>query len=192
MLMPNEGSPTPTDEAKWTYTQQNTPAPQASNPAPAASAQNQDTVSWTASEFIEKQKDTGWHFLFFAAIVIISVLIFVFTHDYVAPIAIGLAGIIFVVITSKKPRELPYELSNQGIRIGQRFYGYEVFKSFGLAQEGGIKSINLLPLQRFMPEISIYFPPDQEAAIINLLSLHLPHEEHVEKTVDKFAKKLGF
>jgi hypothetical protein len=190
MLMPNSGE-TNDQQANWSYQPEDAVQQPAQDPA-AAGASPSQTISWTASEFIEIQKGAGWHIFFFAGIIIISGLIFFFTHDYIAPITIVLAAIIFVIITSKKPRELSYQLSDQGIQIGERLYKYEDFKSFDIGLEGGAKSINLLPLHRLMPEISMYFPPEQEAAIIDLLSIHLPHQERVEKAMDKVARKLRF
>jgi hypothetical protein len=189
MLMPSSGE-TNDDKANWTYQ----PEPDA---VPIGNSAPKDTslppaISWTASEFIEVQKGASWHVLFFIGIAVISGLIYFFAHDFMAPITIILASIIFVIITSKKPRELPYELNNQGLQIGTRFYKYDSFKSFDLGFESGVKSINFMPLKRFMPELSIYFPPEQEKAILNLLSLHLPHEHRADKAVDKFARKLRF
>lgn len=190
MLMPDNGQ-VKDETAGWAYQPDDSPKTPETNLG-GDDAPSQAAISWTASEFIEVNKGAGWHVFFFAGIIVISGLIFFFTHDYIAPITIILAAIIFVIITGKKPRELPYQLNDQGIRIGDKFYKYENFKSFDLALEGGIKSINLLPLHRLMPEISIYFPPAQETAIIDLLSTHLPHEERAEKAMDKVARKLRF
>lgn len=190
MLMPTDGD-TNDDGANWAYKGGDNPELVENTQIPQNN-QSSAPVSWTASEFIDIQKGTGWHFLFFAGTALLGALIFFFTHDYIAPITMIVAAVIFVIITSKKPRELPYQVNDQGIQIGIKFYRYENFKSFDLAQEGGIKSISLMPLQRFMPEISIYFPPEQEKAIVGLLSTHLPHEERIEKAMDKVARKLRF
>lgn len=188
--MPNEGE-TNNEETNWEYQPGTNPLDTGNIQKPKDS-KSETPISWTASEFADIQKGAGWHFLFFAGTALLGGLIFFFTHDYIAPVSMVLAAIIYVIITSKKPRELPYQLNGQGIQIGAKFYRYENFKSYDLAQEGSVKAINFMPLQRFMPEVSIYFPPEQETAILNLLSTHLPHEERAEKAMDKVARKLRF
>jgi hypothetical protein len=190
MLMPSND----TEEAKWSYSPEGgAPArPDMSSGRQTGESPREQSVSWTASEFIDKHKSGGWYLAFFLGLAMLSGLIFIFTRDYISAGAIVLAGVIFVILTKKKPQQLPYEVNNKGLKIGNRFYQYGDFKSFGLAQEGGIKSINFVPLKRFMPEISIYFPPEQEVVIIGILAQHLPHDVHVEKTMDKLARKLHF
>jgi hypothetical protein len=150
------------------------------------------SISWTASEFVDHQRGAGWYLIFFAGLIIVSVLMFKFTKDYISGVAIMIAGVILAGFARKRPRQLPYEVGGQGINIGGRLYPYEGFKSFGIGQEGGAKVINLVPLQRFMPDISVFFPLEQEADIIGVLADHLPHNDHPEKTVDRLAKKLRF
>ncbi|HEX5456173.1 MAG TPA: hypothetical protein VFW77_02290 [Candidatus Saccharimonadales bacterium] len=149
-------------------------------------------VSWTASEFVDHQRGAGWYLVFFAGLILIGVLMFKFTKDYISGVAIIIAGVILAGFARRRPRQLPYEVGVQGISIGGKLYPYEGFKSFGLGQEAGAKVINLVPLQRFMPDLSVFFPPEQEADIIGVLADHLPHNDHPEKAVDKLAKKLRF
>ncbi len=163
----------------------------AENPS-AEQKKPQEPITWTASEFIDTHKGAGWHVLFFAGLAALGGLAYFLTKDYISSAVIIIAGIIFALTINRKPRQLPYEINNQGIQIGERFYDYGMFKSFDLMQEGGIKSINLMPLKRLMPDISLYFPPEQETAIVDFLSAHLPHDEHIEKSIDRLAKKLRF
>lgn len=180
-------------ETKWAYSPENEQAEAAvQQKSEQAQTGSQQAISWTASEFIDRHKGAGWYLTFFAGIVLLGAAVFFFTKDYISTVVIVLAGLIFAFVIRKKPQQLPYELNNQGLQIGSKFYQYGIFKSFDLTQDGGIKSIDLIPLKHFMPEISIYFPPEQEMAIVNLLSAHLPHNPQAERTVDKLAKKLRF
>jgi hypothetical protein len=182
------------DNSGWVYNPEGTakaPADTSSHP-PEQSTKSQKSITWTASEFIDVHKGAGWHFLFFGGLVLFGLAAFWFTKDYISSAVIIIAGIIFAVIINKKPRQLPYEINDRGIQIAERFYDYGLFKSFDLIQQDGMKSISLMPLKRLMPDISLYFPPAQESEIIDLLSVHLPHDEHVEKSVDRLARKLRF
>jgi len=151
-----------------------------------------EPISWSASEFVVHQKDATWYLTFAAALAVIMGLIFITTKDLISVIAIGVVGILFGVIAGKKPRQLAYQVDDRGISIGEKFYPYGYFKSFSLGQEGVVGCINLLPLKRFVPEISIYFPPEEESAILDILSDNLPNEQRKEHSVDRISKHLRF
>lgn len=178
------------NDANWTYNSEGAEAPSGENKP--AKAKTPRSVTWTASEFIHHSKGPNWYLAFFGGIAVIAALVFLFTRDYISTVVIALAGIIFAVLARRKPDQLTYELNDMGIQIGPKFYEYTNFKSFAIGEEGAVRSIELMPLKRFMPDISIYFPPEQEAAIINILVLHLPHDHQEVKAVDKLARRLRF
>lgn len=191
----------------WTYNP-NQPAPQAEQnnlpeaelpteqsdaPAEAESDQNQGRViNWTASEFVANHKDSRWHFLYFLALAILIAVVYFITHDIISTVSIAIVGGLFVIIANRKPRQLPYQVNEQGVGIGSNFHAYESFKSFSLSSEGPVGCINFMPLKRLMPEISIYFPPDQADSLLAIISDHVPHDQRQEKRIDSFAKKIGF
>ncbi len=149
-------------------------------------------VSWMGSEFIANQKDGKWFAGFFGALVLVVAIVFILTRDYVSAISIALVGTLFAFLANHKPRQLAYTIDNSGINIGSRFYPFEQFKSFSLAREDAIDYVNLMPLKRFMPDVSIYFPPNEMEKIVTILSDHLPHHDTGERQIDKLAKKLRF
>lgn len=186
LMQPKEG------DAKWSYSPENTESQANNEDDKNSKGQKQQSISWTASEFIDNHKGAGWYLLFFIGLLLVSGLIFLFTNDYVSSGAIVFAGIIFVFLAKRKPQQLPYEVNSRGIQIGKKFYQYTEFKSFDLAWDKGVKCLDLIPLKRFMPEITIYFPPEQEEAITNIIASHLPHDETAEKNIDRIIKKLHF
>jgi hypothetical protein len=155
-------------------------------------AQHQASVSWTASEFVAHQKDASWYAMLFAAVLILCGLVYVFTKDLISVVTIFVVGVLFATLANKKPRELPYTIDNQGIIIGSKLYPYAIFKSFAVHQEGIIGCINLLPLKRLMPELSVYYPPESEAEILGILADYLPHEQRKEQSVDRLMKRIRF
>jgi hypothetical protein len=159
------------------------------NQKPAA---EKKAVSWTGSEFIANHKDKKWFISFFGILALGVVIIFIVTTDYISAISIAIVGCLFAILANHKPRQLSYTIDNSGINIGRRFYPFEQFKYFSLAQEGAIGYINLMPLRRFMPDVSIYFPPEEEGNVISILSDHLPHHDGGERQIDKLAKKFRF
>lgn len=149
-------------------------------------------VSWTGSEFIANHKDSRWFAVFFGALTLGIAAIFLITRDYISTISVALAGILFASLANRKPRQLSYAIDNKGINIGLKFYSFDQFKYFSMAQDGAIGYINLMPLKRFMPDVSIYFPPEEADNVIDILSDHLPHHEDGERQIDKLAKKFRF
>lgn len=149
-------------------------------------------VSWTGSEFIANHKNSNWFLGFFGILALIIIVIFLVTRDVVSTVSITVVGTLFALLANRKPREISYKIDNKGINMGSKFYPFEQFKSFSLAQDGAIGYVNLMPLKRFMPDVSIYFPPEEADNIIAILSDHLSHDESEERQIDKLAKRFRF
>jgi hypothetical protein len=157
------------------------------------SAQTVEPIVWTGSEFIAQQKDGGWYMGLFFAILACCVVAFLVTGgDYLSVGFIAIIGILFGIIAGRSPRQLRYQIDNHGITIGNKLYPFTLFKSFAVMQEGAIGYVNLFPLHRFKPEISIYFAPDDADKILNALSNYLPNEQRPEHKVDRLMKHIRF
>ncbi len=174
----------------WTFK----PEDSADKNAPPSSSKGKpiQPVSWTASEFIAHQKSPGWYLALLLTIVAVAGLALILTKDWVSSITILVVGILFAAIASKKPRQLSYQLNNEGITIGEKLYPYGMFKSFAVLRDGAIGCINLMPLKRFMPDLSIYYPPEEEENIVNALAASLPHDQREEHSFDRLMKKIRF
>lgn len=155
-------------------------------------AQSQFEISWTASEFVEHEKNSSWYIgIIFVAIVGIAA-VYVITRDVFSVVALSLFALAFVLFGARKPRVLNYGLSDTGLQVGDKFYHFSHFRSFAVVDEGAINSISLLPLKRFMPAINVYFAPEDEAKITKFLGLRLPGEVRRQDAVDRFMGKIRF
>ncbi|MBW3568759.1 hypothetical protein KY385_01370 [Candidatus Parcubacteria bacterium] len=190
-------------EPGWSYKPDDTPANQQANaaqlPQPPSNsdphpdqAKLSESVNWTASEFVSNHKDAKWHAGYLTVLIIALILIYAFTRDVISVVVISIMGILLLVLANHKPRQLPYEVNNKGIGIGNKFHTYEQFKSFSLSTEEAVGCINFMPLHRFTPEISIYFPPDEGDKILDIISRHIPNDQTQEKKVDRMFKKIRF
>lgn len=178
-------SPVPTTPAPQTETVSNEPAEEAFN-------QENSYVDWTASEYIDHQKSAQWYFALALVAVIFAFLLYLVTQDWVSVVVVLIAVGLFGISGSKKPRTLEYRITNAGVRIADKLYAYEELKLFSIVTDGGMKSIQILPLKRFMPTLSIYYPPELEDSIFNTLADFLPHEELRHDPVDRLMKRLRF
>lgn len=150
------------------------------------------SVSWTASEFVAHEKNANWYGLLALAGVLGTVIIYLLTKDIVSSAMILVVTVIFGVFASRKPRVLEYVLDQSGIHIGPKFYAYGDFKSFSVFEEGSLNAVLLMPLRRFMPSLTIYYDPQDEEKIIQVLSDYLPFEERDHDMVDKLMRKVRF
>ena len=203
--MPRSQAPTPVDTPPAPVEQpvaQSSYAPEApavdsaepehdynSGPAPQPTGGN---VTWTASEFIAHSKTPGWYGTLFAAALVIAALVWFFTKDIFSSVIVVLALGVLAAYASRTPRELEYTVDEDGLTIGQKHYDYAAFKSFSIIPEGHFSSIELMPLKRFSPPITIYYDPADEDAIAGVLASHLPFEHHQRDAIDQLMRRIRF
>lgn len=208
MITPDNGTNDSTPEEQKpitpeTVAENNTAAPKTSieqkEETPAADdfqnnpfQDDPQAVSWSASEFIDHNKNAGWYLILAMGGGALTAVVYLATKDIITSAALVIATASFAIFASRKPRTLNYSLNSTGITVGQKLYPYTNFKSFSIKEEGAIASIDLMPLQRFMPGLTLYCPPDQEDKIIDALINYLPHEEHNPDMVDRFMHKIRF
>lgn len=160
---------------------------QALPPVPAST-----NVSWSASEFIAYQKTAGWYALALFGLIGLAAVIFVISRDYISSGSIIIIGLLFLAYASRKPRVLTYSVGSDGVHIGEKLYTYATIKSFAVIDEGNLRSISLIPMQRFMPAISMYFEPQEEAKIVESLSSYIPREERKQDAIDRMMHRIRF
>src|SRR5204862_6780281 len=100
--------------------------------------------------------------------------------------------LIVAVFSVHKPKQVQYELSASGLKTGDKSYPLTTFKSYSIIREGAISSINLTPVKRFMPPISIYYEPADESKIASILGEHLPMTEGGLDTIERLSRRLRF
>ena len=173
-------------ESQWQFNNEESPAPENSAPM------QHDPVNWTASEYIAHEKSAGWYMLLALAVVAFAAAVYFVTKELVSSVVIVIMGAAFGAFAARKPQELEYSLDNSALHVGGRSYSYAQFKSFTIVDEGPIHSIMLMPLQRFMPPLSVYYGPEDEDKIANALSSYLPYEDRKQDYIDKFMRKVRF
>ncbi len=149
-------------------------------------------ISWEASEYVDHEKSVGWYLVLAGVAAAVAGLIFLVTDDIVTTFVVVVAAILFGVVASNRPRTLVYAVGDSGITIGTRLHSYAELKTFSVVADGQMRSIQLLPLKRFMPPLSVYFPPDQEKDIVERLGQFLPYEEHGHDAFDRLMSKIRF
>ncbi len=178
-----------TEQQGWSYTPDQTSS-DATEEAPLVP--KTEEISWTASEFIAHEKSAGWFLVLLLVTISAAGLVYLITKDYISTGVVVLVGIFLGYYARRQPRQLDYAVTADGIIIGQKLYMYDHFKSFSLQQEGAINSIQLTPLKRFVPLMSIYFAPEDEDRIMSAIGAHLPMEDTKEDSLERFMRKIKF
>jgi len=150
------------------------------------------SVSWTATEYIDHKQGALWFVVLAVITAALSAAIYLLTKDYFGTAIVLILGLIVGVFAARTPKDLNYELSDDGLRVGQRLYPYDHFKSFAIIQDGALVSLDLLPIKRFMPPISTYFAPPDQTKIIGVLEAHLPYEERRLDAIEQLTRRLHF
>jgi hypothetical protein len=167
-------------------------APTASEAQLPEEDQDDQSVSWTASEFVAHDKSAGWYIVLIMGALLLAVGVFFLTRDFVSVGVVIIAALLLAVYGSHKPRQLEYVVDRRGLGIGQKYHGYEEFRSFSVASEGAFSSLVFMPLKRFALPLTVYYDPADEDRILDILSVRLPLEEHRLDAVDSLMKRIRF
>lgn len=163
-------------------------------------AQNQPTntipeddtvVHWTASEYIVREKNFTWYILLAViALGFIAIDLFI-VHSWTFSALVIVMTIAIIVYSNRPPRMVQYTLSgDRGLYVGEKLYGLHDFKSFGLIQEDDTLSVMLMPVKRFSPGVSVYFPQEVGEKIVDILGARLPMEKLKLDVIDQLVRRL--
>ncbi len=161
-------------------------------PNPEQSTNPSNTVSWTEVEFVAHKKSLVWYIGLGLAAAVVATLVYIYNHDLVSVIVIVIAAVFLGFVANRQPRDLDYQVDDTGIKIGEKFYTYNNFRSFFVGDEGSISSVVLQPLKRFMPFITIYYPSDKEKAILEVLNKHLPVDNSHHDAIDSLLRRIHY
>lgn len=153
---------------------------------------SRSTMRWTASEYIEHNRGVGWYLLLVLATAAVAAIAYLVTRDYFAIGVITVLGIIVGTSAGRKPKEIQYELTSDGIHVGQKFYKYSVFRSFSIIHQEGLSSVEFTPLKKLMLPVAAYFGPGDEERVMDIIGQHLPYEERKMDSIDRLSRKLRF
>jgi hypothetical protein len=150
------------------------------------------TISWSASEYIEHQRGGSWYLLLIIGTAALSAILYLWTKDYFATGSIIIVGVVLGSVARWKPKQIDYELSSSGLQAGEKFYPLNQFKTFSIVHEGQLSSLVLNPLKRFMPPVSVFFDVNDEEKIMDVIGDHLPMEKGSTDRIDRLSRRLRF
>lgn len=149
-------------------------------------------LSWEASEYIHHHKPAGWYTAFGLITVALGALLYIVLQDYLTIAVVVLMAVAILVYGVRKPNTLRYSITADGLKIDEKEYSFDRFKSFSIIEDGGLHSINLDPLHRFAPPLTIYFAPEDEQKVTELLGEYLPQNQKEPDIIDRLTRYLRF
>ncbi len=163
--------------------------------APAPTAALEETAegfSWQATEYAHHHRGAGWFALLFIGAAVLGGLIYFFTKDWFAAVTIVIVAILVAIIAARKPDEISYVVTSRGVQIGNKSYGYNLFRSFTVTIDNIEQSIQLFPKRRFMPPLAMFYQQGDFDKIVNYIGEFLPLDNTRAGAVDRLAKRLRF
>lgn len=149
-------------------------------------------LTWEASEYVHREKS----FLWFAALGVVTLALaaaaWFLIKSWTFALLTLVMGAALGVYGNRPPRSLSYSLEYESLKIEEKEYAYGQFKSFAIVQDGPLSYIMLLPVKRFAPAVTLYFPPENGEQIVDILGSVLPLERRELDFVDKAVRKLHF
>jgi hypothetical protein len=198
LMQPNQDNdtwqpPSEPDQTPQVASPANHPTEELPSPAPADAdkpSASDEPVHWQAQEYVHYEKKAPW-FLGFGVVVAVLMAAAIFLMQSLTfAILIPVMAAALLVYTYRPPRVLDYTLSRQGLHVNDHLYSFNEFKGFGVIHDGDEYSIMLIPIKRFRPGVSVYFPEEAGEAIVDMLGARLPMQEHHLDIVDQIIKKL--
>jgi len=150
------------------------------------------SVSWSASEFIAHEKSGNWYLTLAACGVIAAALAYIFTKDVTTTIIILIAAFVFGFEGRRKPRQIQYTVTHQGITIGNKFLPFHNFRSFAIIEDGPFPTLVFLPLKRFALTATAYVDPKDADTIVDIIADRLPIEDRSHDAVDRLMRRIRF
>ena len=166
-------------------------APEEVSPSERLKSVADDTVNWVASEYVHLEKNALW-FVTFAFVVLGLIATDVFLlKSWTFSLLVIVMAVAIIVYIRRPPREIQYGLSGKhGLYIGEKLYNLTDFKAFGLIRDGEHHSIMLIPVKRFAPGVSVYFPEEVGEKIVDILGARLPMETLKLDMIDVIVRRL--
>jgi len=150
-----------------------------------------EKLSWETIEYLHKEKTSDWYWI--VGIITISIaLISIILNNVIFAILIIVASFTLSLFASKKPEMITVVIDDIGITTGNMRYPYKDLESFWVETRDSYPRVLVKSKKILMPFISLLIEDLDPDTIRDLLSKHLPEEEHSEPLLEKILLYFGF
>lgn len=149
-----------------------------------------EPVQWQAPEYAQHDKSPIWYVGFAVVVIVLMAAAILLMRSPTFAVLIPVMAAALMVYTHRPPRELTYVLSEKGLYINDQLHPLGEFKSFGVVHDGVQNSLVLIPVKRFRPSLTVYFPAEVGERVVDLLGAYLPMRDIELDAFDKIVRKL--
>ncbi|TAK89077.1 hypothetical protein EPO04_03175 [Patescibacteria group bacterium] len=168
--------------------------PAATPPPPAAPVVDPNlpqSYTWEASEYIYHQKPAFWYLGLWLATAIIAAVLGFF-QQWLSIAVVVVMALAVMIYSRKQPRTLSYQLDASGVNIHGNITAYSSFHSYSVMQDTGWYSVDLEPIKRFVPRLTLICENDDIQTIDQILSQHLPRVDRDPDWIESLTRYLRF
>lgn len=145
-------------------------------------------VSWHAPEGIQVHRPSGWYVAMVVVVMALMALAIFIFKSWTFALLVPIMAAALVVLRTKPIVNINYSISPKGVYVADKLHDFSEFRAFGLAKEGEQNSAVLLPVKRFSPSLTIYFPEEQGEVIVDMLGSRLPMQEIAPDAIEKLIR----
>jgi hypothetical protein len=162
---------------------------------PTASASpelpDQEPVQWQAPEYLHHEKNPLWFIGFGVVVIVLTAAAIFLIQSWTFAILIPVMAAALIAYSHRPPRLMDYVVSGKGVYINDTLHSFAEFKSFGVIHDEEEYSVVFIPVRRFRPSLTVYFPEDKGEAIVDFLGVRLPMQPLKLDAFDKIVRFLG-
>jgi hypothetical protein len=147
---------------------------------------------WEAPEHLHMEKTPDWYWIL-GILAIAGSVASILMHNILFGMVILLGAVTMMLVSHKKPRTIPYEISTRGIRIDNQLFPYTTLASFSLDEEHPHGAHLLVKSKKMLVPLLIIPVPEEYVVMLDqLLATKLP-EEHLEEPIaHRLLELVGF
>ncbi|MEY2671965.1 MAG: hypothetical protein RL687_382 [Candidatus Parcubacteria bacterium] len=149
------------------------------------------TLSWISPEYIQKERSIDW-FWTIGLISILGAAVAIYFGNYMFAILILLSGGMLFLLSIHTPRDVSYEISDEGLKIGDKAYKINELKFFDFQKDKESTRLLIQTNGKFMPLLMIIIDPYMKESISKELSKVIEKKEIEESFSLKVMDMLGF
>lgn len=102
----------------------------------------EEIIGWEIKEFEQHERTKRWYV--YAVIVAFLLLIFsFFSGNFLFPVIIITAALIIILNDGKTPMNLRFSLTEEGVKLGNKFYDYDEINNFAVVYKPRLHVKNL-------------------------------------------------
>jgi len=149
-------------------------------------------ISWTAQEFIKKEKGRAW-FIVLSIIALSLFVIGILIKNYIFSIIIALSFFLIFIQALRHPQKIKTEIFEDHIAVDDILkVVFKEISSFWIFEEAGFNTLCLETNKLSRPKIYLPLGHQTPDKIRQILTKFIPEKKQEESLIDIIAKKINF